>query len=148
VLLRECAAMTAGLSDRELKTVRCGETAGERLYLQFGASGIRGQIEAGLPAVSQVGLPALEQQLVNGRTLEEAGCFALVALMSAVEDTNILNRGGMEAQKWVFEQAAEISSVDDLKMLDAAMMVKNLSPGGSADLLAVCYFLHFLKNEI
>ena len=147
-ILRECAAMTAGLSDRELKTVRCGETAGERLYLQFGAFGIRGQIEAGLPAVSQVGLPALEKQLASGKTLEEAGCFALVALMSAVEDTNVLNRGGMEAQKWVFEQAAEISSVDDLKMLDAAMIAKNLSPGGAADLLAVCYFLHFLKNAI
>jgi len=32
-----------------------------------------------------------------------------------------------------------------IEQLDQEFIQKNLSPGGSADLLAVTYFLHFLK---
>ncbi len=36
---------------------------------------------------------------------------------------------------------------DTLLELDQAFIEKNLSPGGSADLLAICYFLYFLEQE-
>ena len=37
-------------------------------------------------------------------------------------------------------------SVDVLRQLDRAFIRDNLSPGGSADLLAMCWMLRFLKE--
>jgi triphosphoribosyl-dephospho-CoA synthetase len=34
-----------------------------------------------------------------------------------------------------------------LKQMDAEFIEKNLSPGGTADLLAMTYFLYFLKED-
>lgn len=152
-VLRECAEMTQGLTERELKMSGGRNTAGEKLYSQYGVSGIRGQIEAGLPDVLQVGLPALECGISEGKCLEEAGCLALLALMTTVEDTNLLHRGGLEGQQWAKQQASACLRSGDcsgaaIEIVDRAFIERNLSPGGSADLLAVCYFLHFLKSEI
>ena len=38
-------------------------------------------------------------------------------------------------------------SRETLESLDRLFVQKNLSPGGTADLLALVYFLHFLKEE-
>ena len=35
-----------------------------------------------------------------------------------------------------------------LRALDDRFIAANLSPGGSADLLALCYLLHFFKTEV
>ena len=65
--------------------------------------------------------------------------------MANVRDANIIRRGGMEAQQWVMEQAKD-AAVSDLRGMNEAFIRRNLSPGGSADLLAVTYFLHFLTQ--
>ena len=150
-VLWECAEMTSGVTSRELQSVQSAETAGERLYEKFGATGIRGQVEAGLPAVLHHGLPVLEQELLKGCSLEEAGCSALLALIAQTQDTNLLKRGGPEGQQWAAEQAERLLGSSDRKLLeelDHAFIQRNLSPGGAADLLAVCYFLHFVKHEM
>ena len=36
---------------------------------------------------------------------------------------------------------------ETLEALDRAYIAENLSPGGSADLMALCWLLHFLKEE-
>ena len=36
---------------------------------------------------------------------------------------------------------------ETLLVLDADYIERNLSPGGTADLLALAYMLHFLKEE-
>lgn len=150
-VLRECAAMTRGLTQRELHTGPA-QTAGEKQYLRYGITGVRGQIEAGLPTVLQYGLPILEAGISKGKSLEEAGCAALLSLIAHTEDTNLIHRGGLAAQEWASVQAAALlaqspdPSAESLRALDDAFIAKNLSPGGCADLLAVCYFLHFLKT--
>ena len=150
-ILRECAAMTCGITERELIADQTGETAGEQLFCRFGAMGVRGQMEAGLPDVLNSGLPVLERELQKGCSIETAGCTALLSLIAAAEDTNLLKRGGQDGLKWAAEEAERLlENAPDRRMLEAlddAFIAKNLSPGGAADLLAVCYFLYFLKNE-
>ena len=61
--LATAAAICEGIVARELaplsrETPARKLTAGERLFVQLGETGIRGEVEAGLPGVSETGLPA------------------------------------------------------------------------------------------
>lgn len=153
--LRLCADMAAGLTaaDFDGLTPETARTAGQKLYLEAGITGIRGQAEAGFPAVLNAGLPVLSAGLAQGRSLNEAGGAALLALICAQTDTNLIARSDRATQQGVQRQIAAVlaaepyPSADTLRALDAAFIRKNLSPGGSADLLALCYFLHFLQQE-
>lgn len=49
----------------------------------------------GLPAVREVGLPYLKAGLKKGLTINDAGCGALLALMAAATDTNIIARSSL-----------------------------------------------------
>ena len=151
-LLMECAKMTKGLVEADLGNVtqESAATAGEGLYARYGITGIRGQAEAGFPAVREVGLPVLRQGLREGLSLNDAGCGALLHLMCAAEDTNLIKRGGRELARWAQMEVGQLlrttpyPSPDAISAMDQAFIAKNLSPGGSADLLALTYFLHFL----
>lgn len=151
-LLRECAVMTKGLTERDLGHVtrETAATAGEKLYALYGVTGIRGQAEAGFPAVRDTGLPVLRQGLKQGLSLNDAGCATLLHLLCAAEDTNLIKRGGMETAQQIRQEirvlldAEPYPAPDKISALDGEFIKKNLSPGGSADLLALTYFLHFL----
>lgn len=154
-VLAEAAAMARGLVERELAglTADRAHTAGQKLYLQYGITGVRGQLEAGLPVVSETGLPVLERGLSQGKSIDEAGCAALLAMAAAGTDTNLIARGGPDRQREIAQQLSRLlrqepyPSRQTLEQLDAQFIRENLSPGGSADLLAVCYLLHFLRTE-
>ena len=99
------------------------------------------------------GLEMLERGLELGKSLNDAGCAALLAILAAETDTNMIARGGLTVQR---ETAAQVSKLleqepypgqQTLEALDDRFIQENLSPGGSADLLAVCYLLHFLRTE-
>ena len=145
-ILAECAAMTRGLIAQDFAglTEETAVTAGERFFVRHGVTGIRGQMEAGLPTVLAHGLPALEEALQQGKSNDEAGLAALLALIRSTEDTNLLSRGGWEGQQWA---VAAANTIADPHELDQAYIARNLSPGGCADLLAVCWMLYFLKTE-
>lgn len=126
-------------------------TTGQRLYLEHGLEGIRGELSRGLPAVAQIGLPTLRRRLEAGDSLEQAGIQVLLALMAQVVDTNLIARGGLEGQQWAMEQAKNLTqgsavSQKEAEKLDRALIERNLSPGGCADLLAITYFLEFLSR--
>lgn len=153
-LLSECAAMTQGLVERELAgvTVENAKTAGERFYAQYGITGVRGQAEAGFPAVLEVGLPILRQGLQNGLSLNDAGCAALLHLLAATDDTNLIARSDRQTQLEIRERIrillhdTPFPSTQVIEQLDQEFIQKNLSPGGSADLLAMTYCLYFLMK--
>ena len=125
-------------------------TGGERQYRQYGLTGARGEAATGFRTVAEIALPALEAALARGASANEAGLATLLRLMATVMDSNIIRRAGMEGQQWVTQQAAKLLhegyTQDDLCALDAEMIRRNISPGGSADLLAVAWFLHFIKQ--
>lgn len=149
-------SMTAGIVARELGGDN-PRTAGERMYRDFGVSGIRGEIEAGLPSVLKAGLPTLESALARGEECNRALIRALVALMAEVDDTTILARSPkLESLRTVQEKAREIQSAglmdceswqDVMWKLDAEFVSRNLSPGGSADLLALTWFMFRAKES-
>ena len=138
-LCKLCAQMTQGLTQRELDTKKAPRTAGERIYQQYGISGARGQAEAGFPG-ALLGLEALKNGLASGHSFNDALCRSLLAIMAATPDTNLIHRGGMEAQNWVWEILKTNPNPADLC---PEFEKRNLSPGGSADLLAAACFLHF-----
>ena len=148
-LLEQCAAMARGLTG-ELGT---GTTAGQRLYRQSGITGIRGQAEAGFPAVKNGGLPKLTAGVALGMTLEEAGRAALLAILSQTQDTNLIARSDVKTAQALREAVAALLAREPwpdaacLLELDRQFREKNLSPGGSADLLALSYLLYFLSQE-
>ena len=154
ILLREVAAMTAGLCDLDFAGIT-GETAvttGQKLYAQYGITGVRGQAEAGYPALLNVGLPVLEQGLADGLDLNDAGCAVLLHLLCAATDTNMIARSNMDTAKAMTGKVASVLANNPypanevIEALDEEFIQKNLSPGGAADLLAATYFLYFLRQ--
>ena len=127
-------------------------TAGELYYRQYGVTGVRGQAAAGFPAVRECGLPVLEAGVQRGMSLNDAGAAALLHLIAGTEDTNLIRRGGRETQQKAAEDIRKLlrgtafPAEKDLAELDRKFTGKNLSPGGSADLLAVSFFLYFLAD--
>lgn len=124
---------------------------------RYGAGGARAEAAAGFRSVYDVSWPALRQ----GRSLRpndpDAGrvqaCFALIA---AVQDTNLLHRGGEEGMRFACEAASSFLSQGGVGAADwraratavhAAFVARHLSPGGCADLLAMTLFVDALERE-
>ena len=151
-ILAECGRMSAPAAEGFFAalTRENARTAGERLYVETGARGVRGEAAEGFPAVLKIGLPALKAALDQGAGLEEAGTAALLALTAGTADTNLFARGGLEGQRWAARQAGALleggprPDPEAVRALDRAMIQRNLSPGGCADLLAITYFLYFM----
>ena len=154
-VLEECAAMAKGIVSEDYRglTPETAKTAGQKLYILHGITGVRGQAEAGFPAVREVGLPALYTALGKGMNINEAGCAALLELIVHTADTNMIHRGGYEG---MLRARLEVKSALErdgfysrrtLEELDAYFIENNLSPGGSADLLALTLLLFFLKEH-
>ena len=154
-VLAEVAAMAQGLTARDFAgvTAENAVTAGQKLYVEYGITGVRGQVEAGLPAVLNTGLPVLEAGLAQGYNINRAGAGALLAILAHSTDTNIIARSSLERQQALVEELnallTETPYPDEaaLSALDERFIAEHLSPGGSADLLALTYLLHFFKTE-
>jgi triphosphoribosyl-dephospho-CoA synthase len=158
ILLTLVKEMARGLVSRELGCLIAhppGKTAGEKLYLLHGTTGIRGEVEAGFPSVSRVGLPALTEGLSRAETLNDSLVHALLSLMTIVEDSTIIWRKGTSQLLAVQAAAAEILDKGSvfaaagraaILKLDQDLTREGIGPGGSADLLAVTIGLYLLEN--
>lgn len=155
-LFAAVARIARGLCEREL-VQRSGtaRTAGEILYRDHGARGIRGEVEAGFPTVAAHGLPALRTALAEGHGLNRCLVHGLIALAAHAEDTTVLWRSGPEGLAFVQREAVRIQSLGgaltpagmvEIERLNVACIDRNISPGGSADLLAVTVAVHLLEN--
>ena len=132
-------------------------THGERLYLEHGITGIRGEAARGFPALLQEGLPALERALRQGHSLHDAGLYALLHLMLAAEDSTVIHRGGYhfwnteyrEILRKILRRGAPFSEEGKKALLDLDEHFSRhrISPGGAADLLSATLFLHFCHQK-
>ena len=73
----------------------------------------------------------------------------LLRLMAVNQDSNLVSRGGMEGLRYVQGYARELLDNgwdrEALLRMDNALIERNLSPGGSADLLSVGWVLSAIK---
>lgn len=123
-------------------------SAGMRFFCETGSLGIRGVAQSGFALVFEASLPFFMKQR-SAYDEEVALKQTLLFLMSFVDDSTLWSRGGLEglafakseAQK-ILESTLEKDALDEaLKHCDQTMISKNLSPGGSADLLALTWLL-------
>jgi len=135
--------------DLEIKTQL---TYGEKLYLEYGITGIRGEAAAGYPSLSHKLLPFLRTTV--DFPMEERLLRGLIFLMSEIEDGNLLHRGGLSAWQTVKEESKKIHQatfskeelLDELQSYDRILTQRHLSPGGSADLLALGIYFAQLEE--
>lgn len=128
---------------------------GEMVRVRYGATGARGEAFSNFPHAVYIGLPALRDARNRGLTERNSRLSALLNIMSCLEDTCVLYRGGSKGLAVVRRGASEVllaggpgSAAGDKAMLrlDHEFSVRNLSPGGSADLLAATLFLDALER--
>ena len=130
------------------------ETAGERIHTAYGIAGARGEAALGFPSALTIGLPALKAWLAQGFSLNDAAVLTLLSLLSQVDDTNMIHRGGLtEAAAGKKEAGALLAELtpgsfrEKTAALDQSFIKRNLSPGGGADLLAVSLMICFLEES-
>ena len=124
---------------------------GSRARRRFGVGGARVEAASGFPSVYDVGLPALRRgALITPDDAEAARVEACFALIAAIEDTNLLHRGGLAGLRFArrtarhFLDEGGIGAPDWRKRALAvhdSFVTRRLSPGGSADLLAMTLFV-------
>ncbi|MCW8353795.1 triphosphoribosyl-dephospho-CoA synthase CitG [Citrobacter portucalensis] len=154
-LCQEVADICQGVVTRELASTHEAKTAGERFYKCYGLTGARGEAESGFATVLNYSLPTYYTAIKQGWSMENALHQALLTLIAHNEDTNLVSRGGINGLRFAQNEAmallnaggmANQESIDKISALDNAFITKNLSPGGSADLLAVTWFLAHLPS--
>lgn len=128
---------------------------GSLVTRRYGVVGARGEARRGFPHIVGVALPALRAARAAGRLEQSARLDALVALIVHVDDTCVLHRGGHAALQDAQTGAravlaaggsATVAGRRALRLLEAALLRHNASPGGSADLLAGALLLDSLDN--
>lgn len=140
-----------GLADKSTDQL----TAGEKLYLRDGITGIRGEAEAGYPTVFDMALPALRQ---STGTLNQRLLDTLLTIVANSTDTNLVKRAGSaDIVPWAHQQAQDYLALGGskttagwakLQELNQVFERENLSLGGSADLLILTAFLGLREGVI
>ena len=141
------------LSDYLTLTPDTTKTNGEKLYLKYKITGIRGEAKEGFPLLFNVGFPLFQAVLKKGFSLWQAGLITLLHYIAYTEDTNLIIRSDYQLackiQKDLQQFLAHATYEKQLSILpklDAFFVSRNISPGGSADMLALTYFLYFIQN--
>ena len=149
----EIAKLCEGLVEKDL-LLSHPTSAGARFFYETGSLGIRGIAQSGFALVCEGSLPFFETQKTDVGE-EKALKMTLLWLMERLDDSTIWSRGGIEGLRYVQTKAHEIllhvknepETLDAcLRAFDEDLIARHLSPGGSADLLALTWlFAHLSK---
>jgi triphosphoribosyl-dephospho-CoA synthase len=133
----------------------CLRSHGAVAARRYGAGGARAEAALGFPSVYDLALPALRaaRELVP-HDEEAARIQACMALISDVADTNLLHRGGAEGLRSAQASASAFLALGGVASpgwraravaIHETFVARNLSPGGSADLLAMALLIDRLE---
>ena len=131
-------------------------TKGQAAYLAYGLTGVRGEAEAGFPLVREYALPLYRTRRAAHIPLNDVLVDVLLVLMAHNMDTNILGRHDLAMLHRVQGDAARILTLGGMgtaagraavEAFDAQLIAAWVSPGGSADLVAVTHFLYEMEQS-
>ena len=150
------AKVCAGLCERDFSQARTKTpdklTKGEKIFVEHGIKGVRGEAESGYSTAKTLGLQAFKNFLEQGMNLNDALAMTLVYIMAFAQDTNIIARHNVKTSQEVMNICRRFfenhGNVKEIKRLDNVFINSNVSPGGSGDLLAVTYFLYRLDSGV
>jgi triphosphoribosyl-dephospho-CoA synthase len=143
----------ADLLSAPLNATSHGQLAARR----YAAGGARAEAGCGFPRLREIALPALRACLASGLDPNAALAHCLMSLICHMEDTNLLHRSGREGLAFAQERArvfladggARVTGWQArLSAIAAEFVARNLSPGGSADLLACAWYLVKLEHAL
>ncbi|QTD88399.1 triphosphoribosyl-dephospho-CoA synthase MdcB [Burkholderia anthina] len=136
---------------------RLPDSHGERASRRYGVGGARREAAGGFTTVYRVGLPALRRARRSvpddAHAARVDACFALIA---ALDDTNLLHRGGQAGLDFARATARAFVARGGIRARDwrlhavaahHAFVARRLSPGGAADLLAMSVFVDALEAD-
>jgi len=123
---------------------------------RHGISGARGEAKRGFPSVYEIGLPALRKTLPRV-PLPTASVQVFFEILAQCEDTTLLKRGGAEGFRYARGEALRFLDCGGVLGADwetgaigihRAFVERNLTAGGTADLLAATLFVHHLEELV
>jgi triphosphoribosyl-dephospho-CoA synthase len=133
----------------------CLHSHGAVARRRYGAGGARAEAASGFPSVYDLALPALHAgRRLAPRDEEATRIQACMTMIATVADTNLLHRGGAEGLSFAQERASAFLALGGVGCphwraraveIHQAFVARNLSPGGSADLLAMALFVERLE---
>ncbi|AZV57484.1 triphosphoribosyl-dephospho-CoA synthase CitG [Clostridium sp. AWRP] len=147
--------MTKGIVSKELFTLKDSTNLshGEKLFIKYKTEGVRGEVERGLPTVFDFSLDFYKKNVdlnTNDRLVH-----TLIGIMQICDDSTIIYRHSPEVLEEVKEKAREVLSAGGMRISEGRKKIndlcnefieKNVSPGGSADLLGVTVFLYLVEE--
>lgn len=148
-ICNQIAVICQDIVERELMH-NSGKTVGERLYNQYHFTGARGEAQSGYALITKLALPIYFECRQQGYTEQQALWQIMLNLLANNNDTNVVSRGGIEGLNFVKSYATKLlhkksalspSAIAELQQFDVKLIEKNISPGGTADLIAVTWFL-------
>ncbi|MBW4025151.1 MAG: triphosphoribosyl-dephospho-CoA synthase MdcB [Proteobacteria bacterium] len=134
-----------------LETPPPPSTHGTAALTRYGVGGARQEAASGFASAYAVGLPALRAgRVMRPGNAEAARVQCFFALLATTDDTNLLHRGGAGGLAFAQRAAQEFLAAGGVAANDwcqratethRQFVARRLSPGGCADLLAVCLFI-------
>lgn len=156
-LCRLVSEMCAGITGAAFRNLHQKEalTKGEKMYLRYGCTGARGEVEGGYQTVLKYSLPIYTSLREQGTELNCALLQALLSLIANTVDTNILSRHDWKTAEYARQEAARTlacggalteEGMRRIREMDEDFIRQYISPGGCADLLAVTHFLYAVSG--
>jgi triphosphoribosyl-dephospho-CoA synthase len=121
----------------------------------FRVRGARQEAQNGFPTILELGLPALISWSSQTASLTGRRLNALMSIMTRLNDSCLLRRGGWAGLNLAQSGAARVLRTGGaatpageraMATLGRELIAGQLSPGGSADLLAGTFFLDAISS--
>ncbi len=141
--------------DELIKHICNPSSNGSKVRKAFKVGGALGEACSGFLSIYTFGLPVYRSVLNETSNFHLARVQTFFSLMANVEDTNLLHRGGSNGLRKAQSLAKEFLNYGGIysdswetraKILHQNFVKMQLSPGGSADLLGACIFIHEIEN--
>ncbi|KUL99245.1 triphosphoribosyl-dephospho-CoA synthase CitG [Fusobacterium nucleatum] len=154
ILSQKIKNMCSSLID-ELENINNFSTYGEKAFKNYHLTGARGLALSGYDIVLLDGINKLKE-FTKSLDFETSCILLLFYYISLLDDTNIVNRTNFETLKEIqilcknlYEENVKSLSKEkirnEMSKLNDIFIEKNISAGGSADLLILTIFIHFIK---